>query len=176
MTDAVDGPGSRHEEHDGGWTVGMLDEVLGSGRVRGVRVWSPAPAVANVVAAADGARWRCVVLDTAGVTEKKALIAAFGRDFPLPSYLGHNWDALEESLGDFEPGEMAGMIVVWTGWTDYLDADPDGFATVLAICRTSARAWSHRVVGSAVTLRKPARGLTPSQQAAVASIPRLRPA
>lgn len=174
MTQADRDPG-RGAAHEGGWSVAALGAALGSGRVRGVRVWAPAPAVADVAAAASAMGWRCVALDTTGVTQKRDLIARFGRDFGLPSYLGHNWDALEEALGDVEPGEPAGIVAVWTGWTDYVDADPEGFATALAICRTSARAWSHRVTGSAVTLCKPARGLTTTQQAAVASIPRLRP-
>lgn len=167
-----DSPG----EHGGGWDVDALAAAFAGGRVRGVRVWSPAPAVADVELAARTARWRCVTIDTAGITTKRELIAATGRAFPLPTYLGHNWDALEEALGDVDPGDAAGMIVVWTGWTDFADADPSGFATALAIYRGSARQWARRVVGSAVTLRKPAHGLTSEQQAAVASIPRLRPA
>jgi hypothetical protein len=175
MTDQVRPEADGLGEHGSGWSPDGLVAAFAAGQVRGVRVWSPAPAVAEVVAAAQDVDWRCVTLDTAGIVGKRDLIAAFGRAFPLPAYLGHNWDALEESLGDVAPGRFAGMVVVWTGWTDYCDADPAGFATVLAICRTAARAWSHRVVGSAVTLRKPARGLTDAQHAAVATIPRLRP-
>ncbi|MDQ1250541.1 MAG: hypothetical protein QG597_4920 [Actinomycetota bacterium] len=159
----------------GGWSAESLVATFRTGQVRGVRVWSPAPSVVDVVTAAEAADWRCVVLDTAGIVTKRDVIAAFGRAFPLPSYLGHNWDALEEALGDVEPGPHAGIVVVWTGWMDYAAADPDGFAVLLAICRAAAREWSRHVVGSAVTLRAPAHGSTNTGQAAVAALPRVRP-
>jgi hypothetical protein len=168
---AVEAP----KEQSGGWTVAALSDVFADGQARGVRVWSPGPIVADVAAAAEAVRWRCVVVDTTGLTVKADIIDAFGRDFPLPSYLGHNWDALEEALGDVDPGTGAGFVVVWTGWADFSEADPDGFGTLLDICRAAARGWSKQVVGSAVTLCKPVGGLTSPQQTAVAAIPRLRP-
>lgn len=58
-----------------------------------------------------------VVLDTRGAHDKEAFLAACARSLDFPSYFGHNWDALADSLGDFA-AQKAPVLVVWTGFSD----------------------------------------------------------
>jgi RNAse (barnase) inhibitor barstar/catechol 2,3-dioxygenase-like lactoylglutathione lyase family enzyme len=62
-----------------------------------------------------------VVLDTRGAHDKATFLEACARSLDFPSYFGHNWDALADSLGDFA-ADKAPVLVVWTGFSD-LDAD-----------------------------------------------------
>lgn len=159
----------------GGWSTPAVTRALRGGEVRGVRVWSPSPTVEAVVQAAGEADWRCEVLDTAGYTTKVDIIERCQQSLHLPAYLGRNWDALEEVLGDIDPSPRAGMLVVWSGWADFADADPNGFAVLLSIWRSAARAWAQVVRGSAVTLLTPDAGLTAKLRRELAPLPRIRP-
>jgi RNAse (barnase) inhibitor barstar len=62
-----------------------------------------------------------VVLDSRGAHDKAAFLDACATSLDFPSYFGHNWDALADSLGDFA-ADRAPVLVVWTGFSD-LDAD-----------------------------------------------------
>lgn len=155
-----------------GWTQQALMDRLEAGRVRGVRVWSPAPEDGVLDAATAAADWQVTHVHQRRA-DKSGIIAACAAAFPLPSYLGHNWDALEEALGD-HVCSGAGMVAVWHGWADFAVADPGGFAVMLDIWRSAARAWAQQVPGAAVTLIKPS-PMTTVQGAAIAMLPRIRP-
>ena len=42
----------------------------------------------------------CLIVVPAGIETKADLLNFLACAFPLPDYFGHNWDALEECLGD----------------------------------------------------------------------------
>jgi RNAse (barnase) inhibitor barstar len=42
----------------------------------------------------------CLIAVPARIETKADLLDFLAREFPLPDYFGHNWDALEECLGD----------------------------------------------------------------------------
>lgn len=157
------------------WTVQSLEQALAAGSVRGVRVWSPAPNIGQLTEAAQRADWRCAPLDTSGCVTKVDVISRCQESLGLPDYLGRNWDALEEVLGDIDPRPRDGMLVVWSGWADFADADPNGFAVLLSIWRSAAHAWAQVVTGSAVTLVKPQAGLTAAQRRELSPLPRIGP-
>ena len=57
------------------------------------------------------------VLDTTGTRDKAAFLSRCATDLALPTWFGHNWDALADALRDLEPS-----VLLWQG-ADALDDD-----------------------------------------------------
>lgn len=138
------------------WDAEGVAAALQGGRVRGVRLWPSAPDPTVFADGAAQASWRYVNLDTDGVATKADYIAACAEQIPLPDYLGRNWDALEEALGDqgvdAANSAAAGLLVVWRNWTEFATAEPASFQVALAIWRSVASDWRERLEGAAVVL------------------------
>lgn len=138
------------------WDAEAVAGALREGRVRGVRMWPSAPADAVFLAGAEQAGWRCLTLDTEGVAAKADYIAACRDQIPLPDYLGRNWDALEEALGDLgvdaAGAGVTGVLVVWRNWSEFATAEPANFQVALAIWRSVASDWRERLAGAGVVL------------------------
>ena len=47
-----------------------------------------------------------------GLETKAELLAFLARAIPLPDYFGHNWDALEECLGNLDWREIKPLVLV----------------------------------------------------------------
>lgn len=138
------------------WNAEAVAEALRQGRVRGVRLWPSSPDDRVFSAGAEQAGWQCLSLDTEGVASKAEFIAACAAQIPLPDYLGHNWDALEEALGDqgvdAAGAGRAGLMVVWRNWATFAAAEPAAFQVALAIWRSVAADWRERLDGAGVVL------------------------
>lgn len=80
----------------------------------GLHRWPRETRLEDGVAAATKAGWQVVRLSTQQAAGKAAFLEATAAAFDLPSWFGHNWDALEECLGDLEIER--GLLVVWEGW------------------------------------------------------------
>ncbi len=132
-------------EPQSGWTPTAVRAEFEANRVHGLVRWE-APEE-SVVAAAQEAGRTCVVVDSSSDPTKTGLLKAAKRALRLPSYMGSNWDAFEECLGDVDPG--AGLVVLWDGWTPMARSNPDAFATATAIWSSVASQWGQ---SSAVVL------------------------
>lgn len=86
--------------------------------------------------------WRCWVLDGTDVEDKHAFLDSCEEAFDLPDWFGRNWDALEESLRDLDVDGAKGVVVAWSGWGEFAEADPKDFATAVDIWRSVLRSWS----------------------------------
>ena len=155
--DTRDQSGAPHVEQPGSqWTVDGIADALRQGRVRGVRMWPSAPSDDVFREGAQRAGWRCLTLDTENIVSKAGYIAACGEQLPLPDYLGHNWDALEEALGDegvaAENAGAEGLMVCWRNWSAFAIAEPAAFQVALAIWRSVAADWRERLDGAGVVL------------------------
>lgn len=91
--------------------------------------------------AADGLGFRCVALDLAHCTDKAALIAQLAEGFAFPPGTGRNWDALADALGDLSWLPAEGYVLGLGAPGALRDADPDGFATLVAVLEGAALAW-----------------------------------
>jgi RNAse (barnase) inhibitor barstar len=70
---------------------------------------------------------RVVRLDGLRIESKGDLLAAIATALDFPEYFGHNWDALDECLGEVtEP-----TVVEWVDASRFADADPTGYETAL---------------------------------------------
>lgn len=71
-----------------------------------------------------------------------SLFAEFARVLDFPDYFGHNWDALEECLADFEWLPAKGYILLITDAHAILPDDEDEYETLLEVLSDAGEAWS----------------------------------
>ena len=114
--------------------VTWLDELAAA---RGVTRWTHDTSPSALEEAAAGLGRRCVVLDGTDVDDKVAFFRLCEQAFSLPDWFGHNWDALEECLADLDAGN--GVVVLWSDWVLFADAEPDEYATALDVFADTAR-------------------------------------
>lgn len=84
--------------------------------------------------------WVVRELDTEQVRNSAELYDQIASSWDLPAWFGRNLDALWDVLGDLAASPL---LVVWTGYGDLADADPELAQTVLELLRdasTQARA------------------------------------
>lgn len=89
---------------------------------------------------ARSAGWVVRELDTRQVRDSAELYDQIASAWDLPSWFGRNLDALWDVLGDLA---VSPLLVVWTGYGDLADVDPELAQTVLELLRdasTQARA------------------------------------
>jgi RNAse (barnase) inhibitor barstar len=75
------------------------------------------------------------------IERKEQLMNAMATALSLPSHFGHNWDALEECLGDMEGVEGKGAVLYYDHIDGLLAAHPDQFETLVEIVRDAVEAW-----------------------------------
>jgi hypothetical protein len=73
---------------------------------------------------------------------KPELLEEFARALRFPAWVGRNWDALADALGDLSWLPAGSHVVVWVGPTALRGAQPAEYATALEVLRhaTSASA------------------------------------
>lgn len=71
-----------------------------------------------------------------------SLFGEFARTLDFPDYFGHNWDALEECLADFEWLPAKGYILLITDAHAVLPDDEDEYETLLEVLSDAGEAWS----------------------------------
>lgn len=70
------------------------------------------------------------------------LFGEFARALAFPDYFGHNWDALEECLADFEWLQAKGYILLIHDAEAVLPLDEEEYETLLEILSDAGEAWS----------------------------------
>jgi len=82
---------------------------------------------ASVRRLAEEHGWRPIVVDGRTARDKASLIEACARAFAFPDWVGRNWDALADALGDLSWLPADGFLVTWqrqrvvTGWETVVD-------------------------------------------------------
>jgi hypothetical protein len=97
----------------------------------------------DVAAHLSRAGWSVRVVDVGGAPDKAALLEAFGQALSFPSWVGRNWDALEDALRDLSwwpAGERGRAIIVARAGRldDELRAD---WATLCDVLATATGRW-----------------------------------
>jgi hypothetical protein len=99
----------------------------------------------DVAEAASGHGWVPMVADLGGVADKPTLLARLGAAGRFPGWVGPNWDALDDALGDLSwLGPADGWLLVLVGWDRFVAADPADAELVDAILADAATAWADR--------------------------------
>lgn len=71
-----------------------------------------------------------------------SLFDEFARALSFPEYFGHNWDALEECLADFEWLPAKGYILFISDAHAVLPDDEEEYETLLEVLNDAGEAWS----------------------------------
>lgn len=121
----------------------MIAELLAGRLEPGVYSWPAGRRVAaRDVTEAERAGWRVFWLDARGVRDKAALLHRCAEEFALPSYFGHNWDALSDCLRDLSwAPALAGYLVVYDHWREPAAASPETHRTLVNVFETAVRFW-----------------------------------
>lgn len=89
--------------------------------------------------------WRLVAVDLREVIDKAGLIEALAAAASFPGWVGPNWDALQDALGDLSwlPAER-GWVIVLDGWAGFEASAPADAMVARSILDTAAAEWSTR--------------------------------
>jgi Barstar (barnase inhibitor) len=109
----------------------------------------------EVESAADSAGWRYVLLDSELVAEREEFLDRCADAFDLPRRLASTWEGLDTGLRGLDWDEPAGVLVVWQGWSELAEGDPDGFDCAIEVLRDACVAWKDDEVPGAVVLVGP---------------------
>lgn len=71
-----------------------------------------------------------------------SLFDEFAQALSFPEYFGHNWDALEECLADFEWLPAKGYILLISDAHAVLPNDEEEYETLLEVLNDAGEAWS----------------------------------
>jgi RNAse (barnase) inhibitor barstar len=132
----------------------MIEELL-TGRLEpGVHRWrTDRREAARGVTEAERAGRRVFWLDGTGLRDKRALLDRCAVEFSLPSYFGHNWDALQDCLNDLSwVPSASGYLVVYDHWQDLADADPEVHRTLTDVFESAITHWKKTATPMAVLL------------------------
>ncbi|MCC7080334.1 MAG: barstar family protein [Burkholderiales bacterium] len=91
--------------------------------------------------AAHDAGLAFIALDAGSARTKSQFLGLLGRTLSFPNWFGRNWDALEDCLTDASWMPESGLVIRAEGFHSFAEADPDGFAILLDIFKTSAEYW-----------------------------------
>jgi RNAse (barnase) inhibitor barstar len=130
----------------------MIEELL-TGRLEpGVHTWDTSRReAARGVTEAERAGWRVFWLDATGVRDKQGLLERCAEEFALPSYFGHNWDALQDSLKDLSwVPATRGYLVVYDHWQDL--AGGEVHRTLVDVFESAVAFWRGTSTPMAVLL------------------------
>ena len=89
--------------------------------------------VAALDAAAERAGLTRWTVDLAGVKTKEQLLATLAERLALPEWFGHNWDALNDVLGELAWEQPQGVVLTLAHCGDLAHADPEAFETALEV-------------------------------------------
>jgi RNAse (barnase) inhibitor barstar len=104
----------------------------------------PRPGLGAIVDDARAEGWRTVVIDGRRCSTKAGLLRRLAAELRFPPWFGHNWDALEDCLGDLDLGD-GGLCLVWDAADVLGRRDPDA-ALMLARIVNELAAQGRRIV------------------------------
>lgn len=97
-----------------------------------IYVWPNAANVADIAHAVEHAGWRFAYLDGWTLEDKHAALSAIAAVFDVADP-GDSFDALSDSVADFDVGDHEGLVFVWDGWAPLARADERAFSVTLSV-------------------------------------------
>jgi hypothetical protein len=104
----------------------------------------------------EGDGWSVRVVDLSQAGDKATMLGAFARALAFPSWVGRNWDALEDALRDLSwwpPGATGRVIIVRGARRDSTGTEVDR-ATLRSVLDAATAHWARTVDPLVVLLRR----------------------
>jgi hypothetical protein len=88
--------------------------------------------------------WATTTVDLRGAADKPAILEAFARGLDFPSWVGRNWDALDDALRDLSwwPAATCGRVILVCGWSRSPGAPLADLAIARDVLDTAVAAWA----------------------------------
>ncbi len=112
----------------------LLRSVLSGDTTPGLFEWR-GDAATDIAGAGRSAGWVVREIDTREAHDSAEMYDQIAAAWELPAWFGRNLDALWDVLGDLA---VAPLLVVWTGYGDLADVDPQLAQTVLELLRDAS--------------------------------------
>jgi len=90
--------------------------------------------------------WRGFYINGRIVDDKASFLRVAGAALEFPRYVGHNWDAFEESTRDLSWAPAQGYVLLYDGVWHLAWHDPAAWQTVLSILTDTVAYW--RITGT----------------------------
>ena len=97
--------------------------------------------------------WQPAHLVGEQIASKAALLHACASAFHFPTYFGHNWDALEDSLRDLAWLPAKGYLLLYDNVSTLAKPQPQDWAVALAIFQEVSAHWHNMNIPFVVLLR-----------------------
>jgi RNAse (barnase) inhibitor barstar len=124
-----------------------LESILVSASLEPVLILSHANGVAQTLETIAERLGFCFVhLSGLQVVDKSSLLEVLAERLMFPSYFGHNWDALLDSLRDLEWIPAQGYIVLYENPSLLYQTTYEDLVTFLEIVISASEFWSDRQV------------------------------
>jgi hypothetical protein len=123
-----------------------------------IALWRDAPDADAAAELASLLGWASVLLDVPEGGGRREFFEACAAAFGFPEYFGHNWDAFEECLESQEFDEVEdlddadGLLVLWSGWGDMAELEPEQFAVAVDVFRAILAVWEESDLAARVVL------------------------
>jgi RNAse (barnase) inhibitor barstar len=88
---------------------------------------------------ADAERRGAAVVVVGPAETKSGLLDEFARALRFPDWVGRNWDALADALGDLSWLPPGPRVVVWAGADALRSAHPAAYRTALEVLRDATK-------------------------------------
>lgn len=128
-----------------------LAALLAGHNPPGLYQWRSAAHVPDVAHAVQVAGWSFVHLDGWTVEDKDAFLKSAVQVLGLDDDRGSSFDALSDGLGEVDPRDCNGLVLLWDGWSPLCRHDEQAFHVALSVL--GGRANADRGCPFAVLLR-----------------------
>jgi RNAse (barnase) inhibitor barstar len=88
---------------------------------------------------ADAERQGAAAVMLGAASSKDELLDEFARALAFPDWVGRNWDALADALGDLSWLPSGAKVVVWVGADKLETRQPAAYRTALEVLRDGTR-------------------------------------
>ncbi len=119
-----------------------FDDVLEGRIANGIYPLADSSPVADMASAAAASGWRLLHLDCAAITTKDQCLAGWSEAADFPDWVGTNWDALADALGDLSWLHAEGYVVLIENAETFATASPRDAATSAEIAAEAATEWA----------------------------------
>jgi hypothetical protein len=99
---------------------------------------------AEIVAAAKTVDLEAARASLSGVRGKTDMLDRFAKALRCPPHFRANWDALNDCLCDLDWLRGKGLVLIFTGATDFAESCAEEFQTALDVLNDAAAYWRER--------------------------------